>query len=448
MVLLLLSASAPGQDLVVEPGGRQQYLKYDGLPNPYGSFPATPGTSTWDTITVKSRATLFVHGDEEITVRDTLTVELGGEVIFVPKTRELTPEEIDIYAIPGKGTTFGRVSGRIIAENVLIEAGGAIHSNGQGYMGDRGWDGAGLWHPGGSHGGLGFYTRDPERVPPTYGSVTEPTAVGLGGGWNDHMAYGGGAVRLIVNNTLTNNGRIGANGGLLPDHKFPEGQIQWGLVGTFSHSAGGAGGSVWISTGVLEGNGLIEANGDGTWREFATGSGGGRVAVYYEDATDFDLVNNLRALPTLEGDNGRGQPQGGTVYLENTANGERHLVVGGRIDLPEVGQSSAIYDSVTVLDTGLLQLGEGMILTVNGAIHVQEAGQIVAQGHNNEEKVDGEWMGEGATIIAESVTIDEGGAIHADGQGYFANGISGYFYGGGPGGYLENGNHNVNNYAA
>ncbi|MFP4281114.1 MAG: RHS repeat-associated core domain-containing protein [Opitutales bacterium] len=449
LLLTLGAVSARAQDLVVDIyPSYSEHLTYDGLPNPYPIQPVIIGSGTWDNITVPGNRTLLIRGNHEIIVRDTITVEAGGEIIFEPTRRTLAPEEVPLYAIDPETDNSGYVTGVLIAQNVVVEEGAAIHSNGRGPLGNVGWGGGGLHHSGGSHGGLGYYQNDPDAVPATYGSVSQPLKVGLGGGWNEHEAYGGGVVRMIVHDTLTNNGRIGANGGVLVWNRPIDQVGGWIQLGTYFASAGGAGGSVWIETGVLEGSGLIEANGDGHIGGPGAGSGGGRVALYYEDASGFDLAHNVRVLPTLEFSDGKGRPGEGTVYLEDTSTAETHLVVAGRLLLPDAGMDDATYDAVTILDTGVLELGEGMTLTVNGPIHVQDGGQIVALGHNNVDKIDEAWIGEGATIVAETITVDAGGAIHADGQGYFGPSDVGYVYGRGPGGFSENGNHGTDNYAA
>ena len=76
---------------------------------------------------------------------------------------------------------------------------------------------------GGSYGGLGYSTATCSAGP-IYGSALTPTDLGSGGGGTTIAAggsdyadrvggNGGGAIRLIVTGTLTNNGTISANGG-------------------------------------------------------------------------------------------------------------------------------------------------------------------------------------------------------------------------------------------
>lgn len=54
-----------------------------------------------------------------------------------------------------------------------------------------------------------------------------------------------GTVRLVANGTLTNNGNVTSNG-----------------VSTNGPGGGGSGGSIWVTTGVLAGNGTFAANGE------------------------------------------------------------------------------------------------------------------------------------------------------------------------------------------
>jgi hypothetical protein len=59
-----------------------------------------------------------------------------------------------------------------------------------------------------------------------------------------------------------------------------------------NYNGGGSGGSIWLDVGTLQGSGSIQANG-GLHANSPGDSGdggGGRVAVYYDDASGFDLT--------------------------------------------------------------------------------------------------------------------------------------------------------------
>jgi len=120
------------------------------------------------------------------------------------------------------------------------------------------------YQTGGSHGGLGGrYGSTPTSV---YGNADQPVTFGAGGtSYNSSSSTymggnGGGVLRLDVPGTLVLNGVLDANG------------ARGG-----SYDTGGAGGAIWVSTGALNGAGMIRA--DGAYGYYA-GGGGGRVAVH------------------------------------------------------------------------------------------------------------------------------------------------------------------------
>ena len=100
-----------------------------------------------------------------------------------------------------------------------------------------------------------------------------PISVDLGSGGGDYnvsTGVGGGAIRLIVTGTLTNNGIISANG-----------------ASATGSGDGGAGGSVYVTTSTLAGSGIFTANGGADTNNYGNGGGGGRVAIYYAGPTSF-----------------------------------------------------------------------------------------------------------------------------------------------------------------
>jgi len=74
---------------------------------------------------------------------------------------------------------------------------------------------------------------------------------------------------------------------------------------------GGSGGGIRIDVGTLNGGGQITANGDSGQRD--SGGGGGRIAIYYQDAAGFDLTK-----VTALGGTGRDAPNGqdGSVFTQ------------------------------------------------------------------------------------------------------------------------------------
>jgi hypothetical protein len=151
---------------------------------------------------------------------------------------------------------------------------------------------------GGSHAGYGG-KNGTNPVNEVYGTLYDPSNPGSGGGtsWSYRPASNGGGVIRLTANELENNGIIQADGG-----------------GT-GYGAG-AGGSIKINVNNLKGTGEIHANG-GNSSTYGAG-GGGRVAVYYEDAALYDLTKI-----TAYG----GVYTGGTDLNKNGGAGTKYLKV-------------------------------------------------------------------------------------------------------------------------
>jgi hypothetical protein len=202
----------------------------------------------------------------------------------------------------------------IIASNLNIQSGGSINTNSKGYPGGYQASGSGPGGGtgvntnngssggGGGYGGKGGNGYGNISGGSSYGSLTQPTDLGSGGG-GDYLSYGGaggGAIKLVISGTLTVNGTISANGGD-------------GTSGSsYDNGGGGSGGSIWIQTGTISGSGTISANGGNGAASggsgYAGGGGaGGRIAIYY---TTYNFTGSVTAY------GGTGYQNGslGTIY--------------------------------------------------------------------------------------------------------------------------------------
>ncbi len=148
-----------------------------------------------------------------------------------------------------------------------------------------------------SHGGQGILRAANDITNAVYGDLRQPIDLGTSGRFN----LGGGSITLNVTGTLDLNGQIIANGST-------EGSTSW---------YGASGGSIWLTANTLSGAGSIEANGSNV---FEIPGGGGRVAVYYDNLSGFDLHTQVRAFGGKSNTNIT-QIQGGagTVYLKDNA---------------------------------------------------------------------------------------------------------------------------------
>lgn len=134
------------------------------------------------------------------------------------------------------------------SHDVIVSAGTFISADARGLGTDAG-PGAGMVGNEGSGAGYGGAGANASTAGGgTYGSLTQPTDLGSGGGTSILQqtggTRGGGAIRLTVGGTLVVDGQITADGS-----------------SSNSDRGCGSGGSVWIETGNLEGFGFIDANG-------------------------------------------------------------------------------------------------------------------------------------------------------------------------------------------
>jgi hypothetical protein len=232
-----------------------------------------------------------------------------------------------------------------------IQAGGQVNVDGRGYQDGQGPGKAATYaSTGGSHGGAGgirYATTCTNG--PTYGSITAPTTLGSGGGYGG--AFGGGAARLNVTGRTTVNGVISANAN--------------------NQMMSGAGGSVFLTTGTLDGSGIIRASSPkGGW---ALG-GGGRVAVILTNGNDFGSVS-------VQACSGLGNPAthlyggAGTVYLQTMAQGAGNGTLW-------VNATNMLNAHATVIGSQVTGTTVGTLVITNGAVLMIDSNQsLTVQGN-------------------------------------------------------------------
>jgi hypothetical protein len=148
----------------------------------------------------------------------------------------------------------------INATNITVDGIISVYRSGFSYG-----QGPGVGDPqtGGGYGGKGG-DYSTYQGGPTYGVADQPSALGSGGraSGNHHGGRGGGAMKLVVSDTLAVNGTLSANG----------------ETGPGQFAGGGSGGSIWIDADTLAGSGSLTATGGSGSR---AGGGGGRIAAYF-----------------------------------------------------------------------------------------------------------------------------------------------------------------------
>jgi hypothetical protein len=214
---------------------------------------------------------------DTLQVSDTATIVFGEGIVAPIRSIELT-DSAKITSTPLNRLILP-VQDMYIGPNATISLNELGYGPGEGPGSPDPVDSA----TGASHGGRGL---GPNAKPP-YGNPIAPVDFGSG----SYVYRGGGALQLLVSGTLDLAGSITATGG-----------------------ATGSGGSLWLRVGTLQGSGLIAANGGnfGGSASFIGPGGGGRVAVYFEQA------GNWTGTTTATG--GRRQSSGGSftiVYAES-----------------------------------------------------------------------------------------------------------------------------------
>ena len=215
---------------------------------------------------------------------NSLTVADGGTLIFANWETKLTATTVTVRS-GGKITCADpfletEMSNRvwIACQDLTVEADAAIDVNERGYSRGvgTGWEGSGQGPGkgkarsyGARHGGAINDTQLP------LGSLEHPEMPGSSGG-NDganatNGGHGGGVVRIEATGDVVVNGAICADAG----------------PGKGNGGAGGAGGSVWITTGrFLSENGAVSARGGDKWGSQNNGvvncGTGGRIAIDYD----------------------------------------------------------------------------------------------------------------------------------------------------------------------
>lgn len=368
----------------------------------------------YDSIAVSGGAVLTIGGGSVIESTGPVTVTGNSEIVFAG--RNTYAQVNGLWA--GEGSS-------LIAGSVLIEAGSSLNADGQGYRPDPAQVGyqygtgpgrADTSDYGASHGGLGA-SKAPSRPPlDAYGSVFAPIDLGSSSWGYYSTTYGGGAIRLIVAGSLEVEGTLSANG-----------------LATGANHRGATGGSLWITTDTLTGSGSIQANAAPKAGSTNVNSAGGRIALYYSDASGFADLSQIEAKSGGTDDNS----EDGTVVLVDVDTGGGDLTVQGRVVIAE---PTADYQSIRVTGTGHLTLGGGLDLTVTDAFVVEAGGGVTVQGKNNTARIDGGWEGQGVHLTAATLTVEAGAFVSADGQGYQPNRNDGYnILGTGPGS-TESGN--------
>ena len=267
-------------------------------------------TINTDTLLVNGRSTLTFSGSETVTAN--LLAVTGNSIVTV------APEQIFSLTIP----------------NIAIEAGSSISADAKGYI-----NGPGTLtenYAGGIYGG-----DDKQNSPPlVYGSAIEPVDLGSGGVGGHH---GGGAIRLIVTDTLLNEGLISANG-----------------------DVNSSGGSVYITAKNITGNGKLSANGGGLYLTSVINAagGGGRVALYYENSLFTGIAEAKGGCGSYDGWS-MTCASNGTVGFFDTVN--NNLLVNSSWQFRNI-DSPFDFNNIYISDGAKVMSEDGINITTNNIL--------------------------------------------------------------------------------
>ena len=283
-----------------------------------------------------------------------------------------------------------------------VSVGGDFNLAGATISGDwLGWDavsgpgappGGSGQYEGGTHGGIGGLSGAFQTVIlNTYGSIAQPVNLGSSG----QNAPGGGAVRLTVAGTTT----IAGDGVV---------SVEGSASGNFG---GGAGGSIWLTTGWLEGFGTLRANGATTSRG---NGGGGRVSIV--------LTGNGADSSSWQGTNtaygGKTADKGGaagTVHRETASGWKQLLIVNNGLTtvdrvVTRMTESPAIdldaYDEIVVDQLGILGIAASTVFNMDLANVTAKgnANSIIDIGADDNVTYPADWVISNVTVRAHGVT--------------------------------------------
>ena len=257
-----------------------------------------------------------------------------------------------------------------VGGDLVVSSNAWISASRKGYPGSKGPAPGGTTNGrGAAHGGAGG--RNSAGLPQmdTYGTIVGPTNHGSSAG-----QPGGGTIVLAVGGTVTLDGTISALGA--------------------PGNGASAGGSLWITAGVLGGSGLLDVSG-GPDTQNGGGGGGGRLAVILTNAVSFGSVRMAAAggiCPSVIDRDGAA----GTIYRQHKdqapGQGSLAIVSGDRWPIPDGGActvmpTSGLYNAAVNLDTfseiviggrGVLGVNRDTILTDFSSARISGSGSNTA----------------------------------------------------------------------
>ena len=324
-------------------------------------------------ITIKSLEIGGLGNSSKLVVKNSLTV--AGDITINNSGTIVADKSIEV------GGSVFVCSGGLITHNAnadtelykveiesdgvfYLEEGANINVSEKGYAvakgpGAGGYDGG---NNGASHGGIGCGHINKKTTPPhapCYGSLLKP--INLGSGGKTGGGPGGGAVRIFAGGEMRIDGVINA-------------EAKHG-----SSYYPGSGGSIYLKCALLSGEGKISVNGGNV--SIDCPGGGGRIAVYETEATDWSAwhgqMTAYGGIVSTSGVSALPGASAGTIYLQTAAD-----VPGGGIvkidnrggwnfgaDLPVLANP---IDGKRAYTATRFQLGNGGSIRLRGDVRVKD----------------------------------------------------------------------------
>ena len=321
-----------------------------------GTIYAKSSAATLGSLTIDNGITNFVPVSEtylgDAGPVDVLTIKQGVRFVTGALTANSLVLDTYSYIIPpatpaaGSNLVLNIVGNATLTNNSQIQAAGggygAATGPGAGSNGIAATDHRGNGGAHGGSGGAGY--QSPADGTNAYGSITQPTTSGSGGGNFTgsalHGGAGGGAIKLTVGGVLS-----------ITDACY----LNTDANASDSQSGAGAGGSIWVTAGTISGSGGIVARG-GYGNGSGGGGGGGRIALYYG-------TNSFTGGVLAYGGPGHNYGGAGTVYSKAISQTVGNLTIDDNYG----GYNSAITPVPASLSTANLIARNGANILFDGA---------------------------------------------------------------------------------
>ncbi|MCG3121720.1 MAG: hypothetical protein GIKADHBN_00090 [Phycisphaerales bacterium] len=261
---------------------------------------------------------------------------------------------------------------------------------------------------GGGFGGDGGNSGQGPSGGVAYGSFTEPTELGSGGGFSSYYGSsggaGGGSTRLQIGGALNLGGTISANG-----------------TNGGTGAGGGSGGSIWITCDTFAGSGTITANG-GAGHASAGGGGGGRVAVEYG-------TSNFTGQLTAFGGSGHMYGGAGSIWLQPGSGLASLFIDNNMVEGAMTSISGPVWFDADLIVRRAAKFGnktpaQATTLGLAGSILIDSGAEL--------------WLNDGEIYAGGNMTVQTAGVVSVSGLGFAAAqgpgaGGQSLYYGGGGG---------------